>query len=209
MARIIAISNRKGGTGKTTTAVNLASGLAIFHNKKVLLIDTDPQGSSTIHLGFLPNTSPSILEILTNKIKPQEVITETNIERLFLIPSNSKISKLEPMMFYNTKGEYLLKEQIDKISENFNFIIIDPPPAIGMIGLNVLIASTEIIIPLRKDFLSMEGTNAFFTILSKIIEKKNKNLKIDGILFTHTEENSLRTPNNFYTYCTKIKIVDI
>lgn len=193
MERIIAIANKKGGTGKTTTSVNLASGLAIFKNKKTLLIDTDSQASATVSLGFLPTITPSLTELISGKISIDSVIYKTQIKNLFLIPASTNLSKMEPILFYKANGEFILKKFISKIKNDFDFIIIDCPPTLNMMGLNALISATEIIIPLKKEFLPMEATNQFFNILLKIINKKNPNLKIDGILFTEVKEDNINS----------------
>ncbi|MEN2997666.1 MAG: ParA family protein [Brevinematia bacterium] len=184
MARIIAISNRKGGTGKTTTAVNLSAGVAIFKKAKVLLVDTDPQASATISLGFLPNVHPSLMDVMAGKANIKNAIYKTQVEGLFLLPSNVNLSKIEPRLFYQNNGEFLLKKHISEVEKEFDFIVLDCPPSIGMMGLSALICAKEVIVPVRKEFLSMEGANQFFTILTKIIERKNNSLRVDGILFT-------------------------
>lgn len=184
MARIIGISNKKGGTGKTTTAVNLSAGLAIFKRKKILLIDADSQANATVSLGLLPTLTPSLEDLLRGNVSIESVIYKTSIDGLYILPSTPGLSKVEPVLFYKNNGEFVLRKALSLIEKDFDFIIIDSPPTINMVSLNVLIASTELIIPLRKEFLSMEGTNQFFTVVSKVINKKNPALRIDGVLFT-------------------------
>ncbi|MCX8028621.1 MAG: ParA family protein [Brevinematales bacterium] len=199
MARIIAVSNRKGGTGKTTTAVNLASGLAIFKKAKVLLVDADPQSNATISLGFSQNIQPSLMDLMLNRTSLESIVYKTKVENLFIIPSNTNLSKIEPFLFHQNQGEYLLKNHLYRIEKNFDFIVIDCPPNIGMMGLNSLICAKEVLIPLKKEFLSIEATNQFLNILSKIIEKKNPKLIVDGILFTFTTKDP-NTVQSEYIY---------
>jgi len=202
--RIIAISNRKGGTGKTTTAVNLAAGLAIFIKKRVLLVDVDAQSSATLSCGFLPNNPTfSVFGVLNNNIKIYEAILKTKIENLFILPSYIKLSTLETNLIMNKNGEYLLKKNLDLISDKFDFILIDCPPKIDIMGLSALIASNEVIIPIRLDFLSIEGANQMLNILQKVVETRNKYLNVDGILITHFDEANSKSMDYFGTITMK------
>ncbi len=190
MSRVIAISNRKGGTGKTTTAVNLSSAFAIFYRSKVLLVDVDPQASATISLGVDPSLpKKSVFGVLNGEVKIEDALVETLVPNLYLLPSYLNLSKIEPVLFFRKDGEYLLKRCISGVDGKFEFIILDCPPNIGMMGLSALIAANEVIIPIRYDFLSIEATKQMLNILNKIIERKNKSLKVDGVLLTHFEED--------------------
>lgn len=206
MARVIAISNKKGGTGKTTTAVNLAAGLAIFEGKKTLLVDADAQANATISLGLLPNTTPSIVEVLVGKAPLDKSIKNIITDNLFILPANTNLSKVEFKLFYQKDGEYLLKRYISAIRKEFDFVIIDCPPAINMMCINSLISADEVIIPLKKEFLPMEGANQFFQVVMKIIEKKNPSLRLDGVVFVATSPTSSESsPNSVYFGSVSIK----
>jgi chromosome partitioning protein len=199
MTRVIAISNRKGGTGKTTTAVNLSSAFAIFYRSKVLLVDVDSQANATISLGIIPNSPDrSVFGVLNGRTKLRGAIVGTEVPNLYLLPSYVNLSKVEPVLFFKKDGEYLLKKFLEEVINEFEFVIIDCPPNIGMMGLSALIAANEVIIPIRYDFLSMEGANQMFNTLHKIIERKNKNLKIDGVLITHFDESINKNVSDYF-----------
>jgi len=166
MTRVIAISNRKGGTGKTTTAVNLSSAFAIFYRSKVLLVDVDSQANATISLGIIPNSPDrSVFGVLNGRTKLRDAVVDTEVPNLYLLPSYVNLSKVEPVLFFKKDGEYLLKKFLEEVINEFEFVIIDCPPNIGMMGLSALIAANEVIIPIRYDFLSMEGVNQMFNTL--------------------------------------------
>ncbi|MGC8767356.1 MAG: ParA family protein [Brevinematia bacterium] len=198
MGRVIVVSNRKGGTGKTTSSVNISAGLSILKGKRVLLVDIDPQASSTVWLNSSPLTpSQSIFGVLMGDTKIENVIYKTGIDDLYICPSHTFLSKFEPVLFFKRNGEFIFKGLIDRIRDKFDYIIIDPPPSVGILTLSALISADEIIIPVKYDFLSIDATTTFLSVLAKVIDKRNKNLKIDGVFFTFVNPDKF-SPDDVY-----------
>ena len=157
MTKIIAITNQKGGVGKTTTSVNLSSCLA-YENKKTLLIDCDPQGNSTSGLGIEKDDYElSIYDCFVDSSKTKDSVIKTKYNNLYVIPSSSDLSAAEIELAYEDKREFFLKNAIDMIKENFDFIIIDSPPALGMITINIMTASDSVLIPIQCEYYALEG----------------------------------------------------
>ena len=194
MSEVISIANQKGGVGKTTTAVNLAASLA-EKGKKVLLLDIDPQSNATTSLGF--NRSDyeyNIYHVLIGSKKLSEVILKTQISKLDLAPSNIGLVGIEKE-FYNpkkTNRELVLKEKIKEVSEKYDFIIIDSPPALGPITINALSASDSVIIPIQCEFFALEGLAQLLNTVSLLKKTINPKLKIKGFLPTmYSRQNNL------------------
>ncbi len=177
---VICISNQKGGVGKTTIALNLASALALTE-LKVLLVDFDPQSHITVGLDIKPE-GKTIYKVLTNEIQINEAIHQTQVENLFVIPADEDLSGLEAEAFEMKDNQFLLKKEIDKIRNDFDFIFIDCPPSIGIYTINALCASDFVIIPVLADFFSLEGFSKFFRIIEYIREELNPSLEILGVI---------------------------
>ena len=191
MKKIISISNQKGGVGKTTTTINLATSLAAV-NKNVLIIDADPQGNASTGLGIsYNNRKPSIYEMIHEKKFIEGGIKKTIIPRLNIIASNTDLAAAEVELTNFENREYVLKSILNEI-HNFDFIFIDCPPALGLLTINSLVASDATLIPLQSEFFALEGLSALIKTIELIQQNFNKKLKIEGILLTMLDKrNSL------------------
>lgn len=192
MGRIIAVANQKGGVGKTTTSVNLAAALARFE-KKVLLIDMDPQGNSTVSLGIeKDDLQTSVLEVLVGESKIKEAILETHVENLFLMGSNSDLTAAEVALFDDEKGSLKLKKAIKKLKGEYDAIIIDCPPTLNMLTLNALAAADGLLVPVQCEYFALEGLSALMDTIQAVQQSLNPELTIDGLLRTmHDRRNNL------------------
>jgi len=194
MSEIISIANQKGGVGKTTTAVNLAASLA-EKGKKVLLIDMDPQSNATTSLGFARGDYEfNIYHVLIGSKKFSEVIINSEIKNLKIAPSNIGLVGIEKEFYTSKKKnkEMILKDKLKEISDNFDFIIIDSPPALGPITINALSASDSVIIPIQCEFFALEGLAQLLNTVSLLKKTMNPKLQIKGFLPTmYSNQNNL------------------
>ena len=191
MTKIISIANQKGGVGKTTTTINLATSLSAI-NKKVLIIDADPQGNASTGLGIpYENRSPNLYELITNRELDPSAIKETQVPNLRIITSNTNLAAAEVELANVEKREFVLGEILDK-TKNFDFIIIDCPPALGFLTINSLVASSSVIVPLQSEFFALEGISSLMNTIQLIKENYNSKLSVEGILLTMVDKrNSL------------------
>jgi len=182
---VIAIANQKGGVGKTTTALNVSSALALM-GKTTLLIDTDPQAHSTISSIRDPSQyKTSLYDVLMNPDeKIETIITKSTIPGLYVALSKISMAKLEPSLLGEIDGHFRLKDAIEPIRKKYDYIIIDTPPTLGLITLNALVASNFILIPIQSSYLCLEGTDDLLETVDKVRKVANPNLQILGILIT-------------------------
>jgi chromosome partitioning protein len=187
MSEIIVIANQKGGVGKTTTAVNLAASLAVAE-KKVLLIDSDPQANATTSLGFHRNDYEfNIYHVLIGTKKLKDIILKSDLPTLHLAPSNIGLVGIEKEYYdeENTKGrELVLKKAIANVTKDYDYIIIDSPPALGPMTINALSASNSVIIPIQCEFFALEGLAQLLNTIKLVRKSINPNLMIKGFLPT-------------------------
>ncbi|MCD8438250.1 AAA family ATPase [Tenacibaculum dicentrarchi] len=186
MGKVISISNHKGGVGKTTSSINIGAGLVKL-KKKVLLIDLDPQANLSQSLGVL-EPELNIYGALRGdyELQPIEII-----KGLYLIPSTLDLSGAEVEMSGEPGREYILKELIDPIKDNYDFIIIDSPPSLGLLTINSFTASDEILIPLQAQYLALQGLTKLLEVVDKIKKRLNKGLKIGGVFITQYDKRKV------------------
>lgn len=185
MGRIIAIANQKGGVGKTTTSINLSACLAEL-GKKVLVIDLDPQGNTTSGFGIdkeeMENT---VYELMLGECSIRESMTQVeNIEHLSLIPSNVNLAGAEIELLGINEKEYILKNAVDYIRDDYDFIIIDCPPSLNMLTVNAMTTADSILVPIQFEYYALEGISQLIHTIDLVQERLNPNLKIDGVVFT-------------------------
>jgi chromosome partitioning protein len=184
MNRIIAIINQKGGSGKTTTAVNLGAYLAIF-GRTVLLIDLDPQSHSTIHLGLKPHEiQKSIYNVMMEESPLLEIIRKTEISNLFIAPANIHLSGAEIELAGIVGREMVLKDAVERVRYRYDYILIDCPPSLGLLTVNALTVAKEVIIPVQTEFFALEGMGKLLNTVEIVRKRLNRELDITGIVPT-------------------------
>jgi chromosome partitioning protein len=190
--RTIAIANQKGGCGKTTTAVNLSAALA-EKGYSVLLMDLDPQAHATLALGYDPEAvDKTIYDVITNPgVLMSEVILKTNISGLRLVPSNILLSGVEIELAPLAGREYILSRRLDWINGNYDICIIDCSPSLGLLTLNALVASDEVIIPVQVHYYALEGLKQVLETINIVKERFNSHLRIRGMLLTFVEDRTI------------------
>ena len=184
MSRIIAIANQKGGVGKTTTAINLASCLAEA-GKKVLTIDLDPQGNMTSGLGVDKNElENTVYELMLDECSIKESMVDTVVDGMKIIPSNVNLAGAEIELLGINEKEYILKNAVDYIRDDYDFIIIDCPPSLNMLTINAMTTADSVLVPIQCEYYALEGLSQLMHTIDLVQDRLNASLEIEGVVFT-------------------------
>jgi len=184
MGRIIAVANQKGGVGKTTTAINLSACLAEA-GKKVLTIDLDPQGNTTSGLGIEKNgLENTVYELMLGECTVRESMQITEIENLTLLPSNVNLSGAEIELLGINDKEYVLKNEIDYIQDDFDYLIIDCPPSLSMLTINAMTTANTVLVPIQCEYYALEGLSQLIHTINLVQKRLNPSLHMEGVVFT-------------------------
>ncbi len=184
MGRIISIANQKGGVGKSTTAINLSSCLGEM-GKKVLTIDMDPQGNTTSGMGIEKNEQENtIYELLLSECSVEDCIIDLEFEGVSLIPSNVNLAGAEIELIGIENKEFILKNELDRVKDNYDFIIIDCPPSLNMLTINAMTTSDTVLVPIQCEYYALEGLTQLMHTIELVSERLNPDLEMEGVVFT-------------------------
>jgi chromosome partitioning protein len=192
MAKIVAVTNQKGGVGKTTTTVNLAYNLAKDQNLRVLLVDLDPQGNATSGLGIARESVKNIGDVLTGSVKLDEAISPTINPKLFIASTDRRLADSEVVLAQDQDRLNKLKEALSLVNNNYDVVLIDCPPSLGILTVNALNAATHVLMPVQAEYYALEGLSQLLETMQKVKKSLNPNLEILGVLMTMVDKrNSL------------------
>lgn len=183
MGKVITIANQKGGVGKTTTAVNLSTCLAKA-GKKVLMIDADPQGNATSGLGIEKEVDYSVYDVMINDVSIRETLKDSCVKNLKVCPSNINLAGAEVELVSMMSREHRLKEKLDEIKDEFDFVIIDCPPSLGLITINTFTAANTVLIPIQCEYYALEGLGQLINTVNLVKKHLNKEFDVEGALLT-------------------------
>lgn len=184
MGRIIAVANQKGGVGKTTTSINLASSLAV-KGKKVLVIDTDPQGNTTSGFGIEKNElENTIYELILSECSIKECILNDVIDGVSIIPSNVNLAATEIELIGVDRKEFILKREVEWIKDGYDYIIIDCPPSLNMLTINAMTTADSVLVPIQCEYYALEGLSQLIHTVNLVKERLNPDLEMEGVVFT-------------------------
>lgn len=184
MGRIIAIANQKGGVGKTTTAINLSACLAEA-GKKILVIDMDPQGNTTSGLGLEKDEiENNIYDLILGECTIRQSIHKTDIDNLYVIPSNVNLAGAEIELLGIKDKEYILKNEIDYVHEDYDFLVIDCPPSLNMLTINAMTTANTVLVPIQCEYYALEGLSQLIHTIKLVQERLNPDLHMEGVVFT-------------------------
>lgn len=190
MGKIIAIANQKGGVGKTTTSVNLAAGLAV-EEKKVLLVDADPQGNATSGSGIpRSNNRKTLYNVIVLGEKIENIVLPTELPLFWVIPADKNLAGAEIELVDTENREYILKDVLAKIKDDYDYIIIDCPPSLGLLTLNGLTAADSLLVPIQCEYYALEGVTELFDTFARLRRGLNPHLVIEGLLLTMYDERT-------------------